>query len=41
MLGNLSEDYEMTKPIAAVTTRFALTKRLGLRGIFFVNSIDF
>ncbi len=41
MLGNLSEEYEMTKLIADVTTRFALTKRLRLRGIFFVNSIDF
>ncbi len=41
MLGNLSEDYEMTTLIADVTTRFALTKRLRLRGVIFVNSIDF
>ncbi|AXT71908.1 aspartate carbamoyltransferase [Vibrio natriegens] len=31
----------MTTLIAAVTTRFALTKRLRLRGVIFVNSIDF
>ncbi|MCF7483833.1 aspartate carbamoyltransferase [Vibrio sp. J1-1] len=31
----------MTTPIAAVTTRFAQTKRLRLRGVIFVNSIDF
>ncbi|HCH1568070.1 aspartate carbamoyltransferase [Vibrio parahaemolyticus] len=31
----------MTKLIADVKTRFALTKRLRLRGAIFVNSIDF
>ncbi len=31
----------MTKLIADVKTRFALTKRLRLRGVIFVNSIDF
>ncbi|CAM3074811.1 Aspartate carbamoyltransferase [Vibrio mytili] len=41
MLGNLSEDYEMTMLIADVKMRFALTKRLRLRGIVFVNFIDF
>ncbi len=40
MLGNLSEDYEMTKLIADVTMRFAPTKQLCLRGVIFVNSID-
>lgn len=41
MLCNLSEDYEMTKLIADVTMRFALTKRLRLRGVIVVNSIEF
>ncbi len=41
MLGNLSEDYEMTTLIADLTTRFALTKRLRLRGTFFVDSLVF
>jgi hypothetical protein len=41
MLGNLSEDYEMTKLIAQVTMRFALAKRLRLRGVISVNSIEF
>ncbi|WP_337166644.1 aspartate carbamoyltransferase [Vibrio alginolyticus] len=41
MLGNLSEDYEMTTLIADVKTRFALAKRLRLRGVIFVNSIEF
>ncbi|EGQ8511106.1 aspartate carbamoyltransferase [Vibrio parahaemolyticus] len=31
----------MTKLIADVKTRFALTKQLRLRGVIFVNSIDF
>ncbi|OQK26575.1 aspartate carbamoyltransferase [Vibrio parahaemolyticus] len=31
----------MTKLIADVKTRFALTKRLRLRGVILVNSIDF
>ncbi|EGQ9351674.1 TPA: aspartate carbamoyltransferase [Vibrio parahaemolyticus] len=31
----------MTKLITDVKTRFALTKRLRLRGVIFVNSIDF
>ncbi|AUI87033.1 aspartate carbamoyltransferase [Vibrio azureus] len=41
MFGNLSEDYEMTKLIADVKTRFALAKRLRLRAVIFVNSIEF
>ncbi|MGR4990730.1 aspartate carbamoyltransferase [Vibrio sp. WZ-1] len=31
----------MTKLIADVKTRFALTKRLRLRAVIFVNSIEF
>ncbi len=31
----------MTKLIADMKTRFALAKRLRLRGVIFVNSIDF
>ncbi|WP_225923909.1 aspartate carbamoyltransferase [Vibrio alfacsensis] len=31
----------MNKPIADVKMRFALTKRLRLRAVIFVNSIEF
>ncbi|MCR9985042.1 aspartate carbamoyltransferase [Vibrio antiquarius] len=31
----------MTKLIAGMKTRFALAKRLRLRGVIFVNSIEF
>ncbi|KOY43321.1 aspartate carbamoyltransferase [Vibrio parahaemolyticus] len=31
----------MTKLIANMKTRFALAKRLRLRGVIFVNSIEF
>ncbi|EDP57318.1 ornithine carbamoyltransferase [Vibrio sp. AND4] len=31
----------MTKPIADVKTRLALTKRLRSRAVIFVNSIEF
>ncbi|AVF58285.1 aspartate carbamoyltransferase [Vibrio diabolicus] len=31
----------MTKLIADMKTRFALAKRLRLRGVIFVNSIEF
>ncbi|HHX8521041.1 TPA: aspartate carbamoyltransferase [Vibrio diabolicus] len=31
----------MTKLIAEMKTRFALAKRLRLRGVIFVNSIEF